>query len=335
MVGSSSSSTSGRANSTAASATRIRQPPENSAQALACAAASNPSPFRIDAARASAECASMSASRAWISAIRCASVAASASAISAARSTSASSTVSIRLSRVAGASCATPPIRARFGTSISPASSASSPRISRNSVVLPLPFRPTNPTLCPAGISAEASSKSFLPSIEKLMLRIASMRRDVARAPPRLSTRAAPQTLAGSAGANRKVSRNTRARSVMAAMRPESLDLLANQGCSSTGERGGRRCDIACSPRPFGCANSLEQFPGPRLHWPDASRRGLYPRGGVARSTSRSRSRRRRRCRRSSDIEAAAAAVGDHYRLTVPCLSARPAPSTTSGTTAS
>ena len=39
----------------------------------------------------------------------------------------------------------------------------SSPRISRNSVVLPLPLRPTNPTLCPAGISAEASSKSFLP----------------------------------------------------------------------------------------------------------------------------------------------------------------------------
>ena len=48
----------------------------------------------------------------------------SASASSAARSMSAASTVSIRLSRVAGASCATPPMRARFGTSISPPSSA-------------------------------------------------------------------------------------------------------------------------------------------------------------------------------------------------------------------
>ena len=176
MVGSSSSSTSGRANSTAASATRIRQPPENSAQARACAAASKPRPCRIAAARASAECASMSASRVWISAMRCASVAASsASAISAARSASAASTVSIRLSRLAGASCATPPIRARFGTSISPPSSASSPRISRKSVVLPVPLRPTKPTLCPAGITVEASSKSLLPSMEKPMFLNASM----------------------------------------------------------------------------------------------------------------------------------------------------------------
>ena len=107
--------------------------------------------------------------------------ASSASASSAARSTSAASTVSTRLSRVAGASCATPPIRARFGTSISPASSGSSPRISRNSVVLPLPLRPTKPTLWPPGISTEASSNRRLPSIEKPMLRIASMAPDVAR----------------------------------------------------------------------------------------------------------------------------------------------------------
>ncbi len=57
-----------------------------------------------------------------MSAIRCASCAVSASASSAVRSSSAISTVSIRLSRVAGASCATPPIRARRGTSISPPS---------------------------------------------------------------------------------------------------------------------------------------------------------------------------------------------------------------------
>ncbi len=61
-------------------------------------------------------------------------------------------------------------------------SSASSPWISLKSVVLPLPLRPTNPTLCPAGIVAEASSKSFLPSIEKVRLRSASMRGDVPRA---------------------------------------------------------------------------------------------------------------------------------------------------------
>ncbi len=184
-MGSSRRSTSGREKRTAASATRIRQPPENSAQARAWAAASKPRPLRIEPARASAEWASMSARRAWISAMRCASTgrasigwvvwASSASAISAARSVSAARTVSIRLSRVAGASCATPPMRARRGTSISPPSSAISPRISRKSVVLPLPLRPTNPTLCPAGISAEASSKSGLPSSVKLMFLNASM----------------------------------------------------------------------------------------------------------------------------------------------------------------
>ena len=52
MVGSSSSKRSGSANSTAASATRIRQPPEKLFAGLSCAAASKPRPARIEAARA-------------------------------------------------------------------------------------------------------------------------------------------------------------------------------------------------------------------------------------------------------------------------------------------
>ena len=102
MVGSSSSKRSGSENSTAASATRIRQPPENSPSDRACAASSKPSPLRIRAARAGALCASMSTRRVWISAMRSGSFAVSASAISASRSTSAESTKSTRLSAPAG-----------------------------------------------------------------------------------------------------------------------------------------------------------------------------------------------------------------------------------------
>ena len=52
-----------RAKSTAASATRMRQPPENSDKARACAASSKPRPDRMLAARAGAECASISTRR--------------------------------------------------------------------------------------------------------------------------------------------------------------------------------------------------------------------------------------------------------------------------------
>ena len=55
MVGSSSSRYFGWANSTPASSTRIRHPPEKSEQGRSCAAASNPSPRRIALARASAD----------------------------------------------------------------------------------------------------------------------------------------------------------------------------------------------------------------------------------------------------------------------------------------
>jgi hypothetical protein len=51
LVGSSSSSRSGSANSAAASATRMRQPPENSAIGRSRSAVEKPSPLRISAAR--------------------------------------------------------------------------------------------------------------------------------------------------------------------------------------------------------------------------------------------------------------------------------------------
>ena len=66
-----SSSRSGAENSTAASATRIRQPPEKSEQGRDCSSASKPRPRRIEDARASADQASMSASRVCTSAMRC------------------------------------------------------------------------------------------------------------------------------------------------------------------------------------------------------------------------------------------------------------------------
>ena len=79
------------------------------------------------AARAGAECASMSVSRSWMSAMRCGSVAVSASASRLARSVSADSTQSIRLSSPPGASCATWPMRALRGIEMAPSSGADSP----------------------------------------------------------------------------------------------------------------------------------------------------------------------------------------------------------------
>ena len=48
----------------------MRQPPENSETARAWSAVEKPRPDRIAAARAGAECASISTSRVWISAMR-------------------------------------------------------------------------------------------------------------------------------------------------------------------------------------------------------------------------------------------------------------------------
>ena len=143
-----------RANSTAASATRMRQPPENSAQGRAAPPRRSRSPARMRAARAGAEWASMSDRRVWISAMRCGSVAVSASAISAARSVSAASTVSMQARGPPGASCATQPMRRVLGqVVIEPSSGWISPAIMRSSVVLPVPLRPTSPTLWPSGMA--------------------------------------------------------------------------------------------------------------------------------------------------------------------------------------
>ena len=70
LVGSSSSRMSGSRNSTPASATRIRQPPENDDSGSPWAVSSKPSPLRIRAARAGAAAAPISISRLWSSAIR-------------------------------------------------------------------------------------------------------------------------------------------------------------------------------------------------------------------------------------------------------------------------
>ena len=76
-----------------------------------------------------------------------------------------------------GASCATVPMRAFFGTLAEPASEMRSPRISFKSVDLPVPLRPTRPTLWPSGREAEAPSSRSLPPIRKVRLLICNMER--------------------------------------------------------------------------------------------------------------------------------------------------------------
>ncbi len=81
------------------------------------------------AARAGAECASISTSRVWISAMRVGSLATSASRISVSRSRSAFKTTSISFSGPFGASCARLPIRQRGGMAMVPDSVGRSPRM--------------------------------------------------------------------------------------------------------------------------------------------------------------------------------------------------------------
>ncbi|MNJ78370.1 hypothetical protein D3C77_761080 [compost metagenome] len=54
-------------------------------------------------------------------------------------------------------------MRAVLGREISSPLAASSPRISLNSVDLPMPLRPTRPTLDPGGRLTEASSRNSRP----------------------------------------------------------------------------------------------------------------------------------------------------------------------------
>ena len=144
LVGSSSSSRSGLANSAVASATRIRQPPENVRPGAPAPRRRSPvprgSPRRGRAPRRRRWRAAAHASRRAGAA-----TAVSASASSARRSGSPCSTVSSRLASPEGASCFTSASRARAASRISPPSSGRSPAIARSRVDLPAPLRPTRP----------------------------------------------------------------------------------------------------------------------------------------------------------------------------------------------
>ena len=78
---------------------------------------------------------------------------------------SALSTTSIRLSGPFGASWASRPTRQRDGSSMSPCSAATSWVMTLNSVLLPLPLRPTNPMREPSGIRTVAFSMRSRPAI--------------------------------------------------------------------------------------------------------------------------------------------------------------------------
>src|ERR1700761_4545736 len=83
--------------------------------------------------------------------------------------------VSIRLTGVAGCSCATAATRAVRGISMLPPSGCNSPRISLNRVDLPTPLRPARPTLAVGGIATLAWSKKRRPQALKTRPSICSM----------------------------------------------------------------------------------------------------------------------------------------------------------------
>src|SRR5690606_24020777 len=85
--------------------------------------------------------------------------------------------VSSTLTGVAGCSWLTDPMRAVFGSETSSPLPASSPRMILNRVDLPMPLRPTRPTLAPGGRLTEASSRNWRPHALKVRLVIWSMGR--------------------------------------------------------------------------------------------------------------------------------------------------------------
>ena len=162
LVGSSRSRRSGLANSAVASATRMRQPPENEFTGRAWAASSKPSPARMVAARAGAESAPMERKRSCTSPSRCGS-AISNSANRERRSSSPCSTISSSDRSPDGASCFTCAMRAREARRISPPSGVSPPEIAFSSVDLPAPLRPTRPIRRPGSTVRSASSSRRRP----------------------------------------------------------------------------------------------------------------------------------------------------------------------------
>ncbi len=165
-------------NNAAANETRIRQPPEKSDRGCFCCSAEKPRPYKIAPARDSAELAPMTFKRSCSSPILIPSLEASAfssSASSSVRSVSACSTQSNRDTLVSEISCLTVAIRCPLVVRMSPSSGAMSPKINRNSVVLPVPFRPVRPTFCPSEMWADALSNSKRPPNRNVMSLISSM----------------------------------------------------------------------------------------------------------------------------------------------------------------
>ena len=77
-------------------------------------------------------------------------------------------------------------MRQRGGSSMSPCSAATSWVMTLNSVVLPLPLRPTNPTREPGGMRAEACSIRSRPAMRTERSSMMSMARSMAeRGAPR------------------------------------------------------------------------------------------------------------------------------------------------------
>ena len=97
--------------------------------------------------------------------MRMGSVAVSDSASRALRSLSASRTVSIKLCGPLGTSWSTTPNFMFLRILISPSSGLTSPFIRRNKVDLPVPFRPTKPTLSPWFMASVACSNRGRPSM--------------------------------------------------------------------------------------------------------------------------------------------------------------------------
>jgi hypothetical protein len=85
------------------------------------------------------------------------------------------STISIRRSGPSGASWGSRPMVAREGQAKRPCSSARSPTMARNSVLLPVPLRPTRPTRAPEGICAVARSIRSRPATRMETSSITSM----------------------------------------------------------------------------------------------------------------------------------------------------------------
>ena len=166
LVGSSSSSTSGRWNNRPASTARIFQPPENSPRSRCSSPGWKPRPARIASASCSpknwSKCSTRSCSSATSAARSMRSGASSRAAASSAASAAASRSSSCvrpgTLDRIMSTSvrppaiemsCGSQPTRVPAARVTVPSSTSCSPAMILSNVVLPEPFGPINPTRSP------------------------------------------------------------------------------------------------------------------------------------------------------------------------------------------